>query len=479
MSSADPREPAGATPGPTLDRTSPPTAGPVVPYRFPEFTRRRLPSGLEVIPAPVAGTPLVELELVLPAGATRDPADRPGLAALVAGLLDEGTSERSALEIASAIERIGGRLDAGTNWNVATAGVRVLAANLDEGLDLLAEIVRRPTFPEEEVERARRNRLTDLLRRRDSPGVLATDNLYRLIYGDTIYGRPLLGTPTSVRCIRRDDLVGFYRHHYQLGEATLLAAGDLDPDRLEQSVAERFETAGGPPSPAAPETAPSPSVPERTRVRLRIVDRPGSAQTELRLGHAAVPRTHPDWDALGVLNTLFGGKFTSRINLILREKHGITYGASSRFVPRLGTGPFVTSAAVSNEGAGLAVREVLDELERLRQEPVGSVELADTKSYLLGVFPYTLQTVDGLLYHLNNLAVYDLPDDHYAPETFMARLDAVDRESLLGAARRHLHPDRASVVAVGPAAELAPQLEGLGELEVVSLRDGAPPGRGG
>ena len=271
----------------------------MVPYRFPGFTRRRLPSGLEVIPAPVAGTPLVELELVLPAGATRDPADRPGLAALVAGLLDEGTSERSALEIASAIERIGGRLDAGTNWNVATAGVRVLAANLDEGLDLLAEIVRRPTFPEEEVERARRNRLTDLLRRRDSPGVLATDNLYRLIYGDTIYGRPLLGTPASVRCVRRDDLVGFYRRHYRLGEATLLAAGDLDPDRLEQSVAERFETAAADrPRPAAPETAPSPSVPERTRVRLRIVDRPGSAQTELRLGHAAVPRTHPDWDAL-------------------------------------------------------------------------------------------------------------------------------------------------------------------------------------
>lgn len=452
------------------DRTRPPAADPVEPYRFPEFDRRTLPSGLEMIPARRTATPLVELELVLPAGASRDPAERPGLAALTAGLLDEGTSERSALEIASAIERIGGRLDAGTNWSVATLGIRVLTENLDEALDLLAEIVHRPTFPDEEVERARRNRLTDLLRRKDSPGVLASDHFHRLIYGDTTYGRPLVGTPESVRSVLRDDVVGFYRRHYRLAGATLLAAGDVDPDRLERAVAERLDAPGLHPAGATGGTSPTPrpEAPERSGVRIRIVDRPGSPQTELRVGHAAVPRTHPDWDALTVLNTLFGGKFTSRINLILRERHGITYGASSRFIARLGTGPFVVSAAVANQGVGLAAREVLDELERLRQEPVGAEELADTKSYMLGVFPYTLQTVDGLLYHLSNLAVFGLPDDHYAPETFMARLAAVDREILRGVARRHLHPDQASIVAVGPAAELAPQLAPLGELEVVA-----------
>jgi len=168
-----------------------------------------------------------------------------------------------------------------------------------------------------------------------------------------------------------------------------------------------------------------------------------------------------------VLNGLFGGKFTSRINLNLRERHALTYGASSRFVPRLGRGPFVINAAVANDGVGLAVREILTELERLRQEPVGEEELAETKSYILGVFPYSLQTAEGILQHLENLAVFDLPDDYYVPEVFMARLAAVDREKVLRVAREHLHPDGASVVAVGPAAELRSQLEGIGELEVI------------
>ena len=452
------------------DRTRPPAPGPVQPYTFPHFSRRHLPSGLQVIPVRMSSTPLVEIELAMPGGASVDPAEHPGLAALTVGLLDEGTTGRSALEIASAIERIGGRLQAGTNWNVSTVAVRVLAANLDEALDLLAEIVLRPTFPEEEVERARRNRLTDLLRRIDNPGVLASDNLNRLIYGDTPYGRPLLGTPDSVRSLGRDDLVGFYERHHRLAGATLLAVGDVDPDALERAVAERFGAPKATPSAESPPQAPT--APEHHGVRIRIVDRPGSPQTELRVGHAAVPRTHPDWDALAVLNTLFGGKFTSRINMILRERHAITYGASSRFVARLGPGPFVVSAAVENHGTGLAVREILGELERVRDELVGEEELADTKSYLRGVFPYSLQTVDGLLYHLSNLAVYDLPDDHYAPEVYTARLEAVGRETLLAAAGRQLHPDRAAIVAVGPAAELAPQLASLRELgaevEIVS-----------
>jgi len=452
------------TPGGGPDRTGPPAAGPVKPYSFPTFDRRSLASGLQVIPVRSSHTPLVEIECVLPAGASRDPADLPGLAALAAGLLDEGTADRSAVEIATAIERIGGRLDAGTNWNDAVVGVRVLSANLEQGLDLLAEIITRPSFPDEEVERSRRNRLTDLLRRLDRPGVLANDHVNRLIYGDTTYGRPLLGTPASVRTVERRDLVGFYREHYRIEGAALLAAGDLDPEAFERAVAKRFETVA--PRPVPPE--PEPPVPVHDRVRIRIVDRPGSPQTELRFGHAAVPRSHPDWDALAVLNTLFGGKFTSRINLILREEHGLTYGVSSRFVPRLGSGPFLVSAAVANQGIGLAVRKISEELERLRQEPVGAEELADTKSYMLGVFPYTLQTVDGLLHHLNNLAVYDLPDDYYAPGAYMERLGAVDHDTLLDAARRHLRPERASIVAVGPAAELAPQLAPLGTLEVVS-----------
>lgn len=447
-----------------VDRSSPPIHGEAESYTFPAFARRKLPGGPQLLLAPVDVAPLVSLELVFPAGGGYDPPAAAGLASLVSGLLDEGTEARTALEIASAVERLGGRLDTGADWDVATASVRLLAASLEEGVDLLTEIALRASFPDEEVERARRNRLTDLLRRRDRPSLLASDHFSRMLYDGTPYGRPLVGLPEDVRSISRDDATAFFHRHYRPGEAFLLAVGAFDPDRLEALAARAFGHAG----PAEPVPSPSLRPPEAGGVRVRIVDRPGAAQTELRVGHVGVPRTDPDWTALALLNTLLGGKFTSRINLNLRERHGFTYGASSRLSPRRGPGPFSVGAAVANPVAGAAVREVLSELERLRREPVEPAELLDTKSYLLGVFPYTLQTVDGVLYHLETLAVFGLPDDYYTPASYVARLESVSREEILRVAKQHLRPDRASIVAVGPAVELAPQLEGLGAVEVVA-----------
>ncbi|MFP3941514.1 MAG: M16 family metallopeptidase [Thermoanaerobaculia bacterium] len=448
---------------PPVDRTRPPAPGPVERYAFPDFSRRRLPVGLEVIPVPVARTPLVSVAAIFPAGGWFDPEDRAGMATLVSGLLDEGTEHRDALEIAAAVEHLGGRLETAADWNVAAAEVRLLDEHLEDGLEILADVILRPTFPPDEVERARRNRLTDLLRRRDQPAVVASDHFYRLLYGETPYGRPLVGRPEDVRSVDRAGIEAFYRRNYSLQNGWLVGVGSLDADRFEAAAARAFG-AGAPGEPVSP---PVIRPPAPGGVRVRVVDRPGAAQTELRMGHAGVARTHPDWTPLTVMNVLLGGKFTSRINLNLRERHGLTYSAGSRFVPRQGPGPFVINAAVATPGAGTAAREVLGELERLQAELVGEEELRDTKSYVLGVFPYTLQTVDGILAHMENLAVYGLPDDHYAPERYLERLQAVTREEVLRVAREHLQPHRATIVAVGPAAELAPQFQGLGEVEVV------------
>jgi len=446
-----------------VDRSGPPAPRPAEPYSFPEFSRRVLPGGLQVLPVPVAGSSVVSLELIFPAGAWYDLPGATGLASLVSGLLDEGTEKHSALEIASAVERLGGRLESGADWDVGSASVRLLGEYLEEGVDLLAEVSLSPTFPEEEVERARRNRLTDLMRRRDRPAVLAGDHFSQLVYDGTPYGRPLVGVPEDVREMDRHSAVGFFGRHYRPARALLIGVGELDPDHLTAIAATAFGAAEGGEAEPDPEIVPPP----QGGVRVRVVDRPGAAQTELRIGHAGVPRTHPDWTALSVLNTLLGGKFTSRINLNLRERHGFTYGASSRFSPRLGPGPFAVNAAVANPHAGAAAREVLGELERLRESRVEPEELRETKSYVLGVFPYTLQTVDGILYHLETLAVYGLPDDYYAPERYVERLDGVDRDELLRVARAHLHPEQVAIVAVGPAAELVPQFEGVGDLDVV------------
>jgi zinc protease len=197
---------------------------------------------------------------------------------------------------------------------------------------------------------------------------------------------------------------------------------------------------------------------------VAILDRPQGAQTELRLGHPGVPRAHPEFIALTVMNAILGGKFTSRINLNLRERHGFTYGAFSRFDGRRGPGPFAVRTAVETAAAGAAAREVIGELTRIRESPVEVEELDDARAWLIGTFPLSLQTTTGLADRLETLAVYGLPDDYY--DRFPDAVLAVGRDDVLAVARRFLRPDELAVVAVGPAAELEPQLAGLGPLEV-------------
>lgn len=452
---------AGTKPA-RLDRSAPPAPGRSRPFHFPPFLRQTLANGLEVLAARLPGVPLVSLELVTPAGGQLDPRGREGLAALTAGVIDEGTERRSSLEIAAHVERLGGYFVAGIDWDEGFIATGLLAEHLPAGLDLLTEVATEPTFPEEEIERLRKQRLTEIVRRRQDPGLLAEDHLASVIYRGTVYDHPPAGLPESLAALTRDDLVGFYRSYYTLAGSRIIAVGDLDPEELLRDVEGRF-AALPPGPPETPVIVPSPLA----GVEVHIVDRPGGAQTELRIGHAGVPRTNPDYIPLIVLNTLLGGKFTSRINLNLRERHGYTYGASSRFTPRLGPGPFVVDAAVATESAGAAAAETLGELRRIREELVEPRELEETLSYVGGVFPYTFQTTSDLAKRLETLAVYGLPNDYF--ERYLERLPTITREDLLTVARRHLHPDRIAVVAVGPAETLVPQLEPLGPVTVAPL----------
>lgn len=445
----------------TVDRSAPPLPGELRAFRFPPFLHRQVPGGPDIYAARMKGVPLVSLELVSRAGADRDPAGQAGLATLTASVLDEGTEHYDSLAIAARAERLGGYLYSAADWDSGFIAVALLTQHLAEGIGLMAEIALAPTFPEKEIERLRRQRLTELLRRRSDPSSQADDRLSEVIYGGSPYASPLIGRESSLATLDRDALVSFYRRHYTLAGSALIAVGDFDPEELIRDVEAAL--------PVRPGEEPPPELPEVRPVPLdgtvvHIVDRPGAAQTELRLGHAGVPRKHPDYLALAVLNTLLGGKFTSRINLNLRERHSYTYGASSRFAARKGPGPFVVDAAVATESAGAAAREVLGELRRIREELVEPEELSETLSYMIGVYPYTLQTIGDVAKRLEILAVFGFPDDHYVRYT--ERLSAITREHLLEAARRHLHPEQIAIVMVGPADTLVPQLEELGPVTV-------------
>ncbi|HEX4965016.1 MAG TPA: pitrilysin family protein [Thermoanaerobaculia bacterium] len=447
----------------SVDRSAAPPPGAIRPFHFPSFLRRRLANGLEVLAARHSDLPLISLELVAPAGGQYDPEGQPGLASLAASVLDEGTAGRSSLEIAAAAEHLGGYFATGADWDVGYLSTGLLAQNRAAGFELLADVAFHPTFPDAEVERLQRQRLAEILRRTQDPSALADDRLLRVLYAGTVYAHPLIGEEESVKALDREALLAFYHRHYGLAGAALIAVGDFDPEELLRQAESAFGD-GGPAAPPVPRPEIRP--PARPGIAVHVVDRDGAAQTELRIGQPGVSRSHPDYPALVVLNALLGGKFTSRINLNLRERHGYTYGAASRFSSRMGPGPFTVSAAVATESAGAAAREVLFELRRIREAPVEPAELEETLSYLIGVFPYTLQTIGDFAKRLETMAVFGLPDDYY--RRHLERLAAVTREVVLDMARRHLDPERMAVVAVGPAEELEPQLAGLGPVTVWS-----------
>jgi zinc protease len=452
-----------ALPPPPVDRSIPPQGGDIRLFRFPHFLRTRLANGLAVLAARHSELPLVSLELLLPAGGQYDPAAQSGLASLTASVLDEGTRQRSAMEIAAAAERLGGYFATGADWDVGFLSSGLLARNRTAAFELLADVTFHPTFPAEEVERVQRQRLAEILRRTQDPSALADDRFQRVLYEGTAYAHPLIGEEESLAALDREALVAFYQRHYGLAGAALIAVGDFDPETLLREAESAFATAGPVPPPALP---PEIRPPSRPGISVHIVDRAGAAQTELRMGHPSVSRSHPDYPSLVVLNGLLGGKFTSRINLNLRERHGYTYGASSRFSGRMGPGPFTVNAAVATESTGAAAREVLIELRRIREALVEPEELTETQSYLVGVFPYTMQTIGDLAKRLETLAVFGLPDDYYTRH--LERITNVTRQDVLDVARRHIDPEHVAIVAVGPAEALEAQLAELGPVRVWS-----------
>lgn len=442
--------------GITVDRRRPPTPGTAGPFTFPPFRRTRLDNGLDLYIARLPRAPLVSLLSLYPAGGQYDPLGRPGIATLQSQLLDDGTEHRTATEIANEVEHFGGSLGASTGWNMAYIELGALARHLDSALELLAEATLAPAFPEEELERLRQRRLLEVKQRHEDPKQLGDLYLDQLIYRGTVYGQPLSGLADSLQSIERSELVEYHHRMVRPNGSAVVAVGDFAPDTLEGRLGDLFGGWERRAEVAPPIIDPRPL----DGLEVCIIDRPKAAQTQLVLGHVGVARNVEDFPAVRLLNATLGGVFTSRLNLNLREKHGLTYSVQSSFTYRQGPGPFRIRAAVANESVGKAVGEILAEIRRLQEEPVPVEELRGVQSYLVDIFPYTLQTISDLSKRLEVLAVFGLSDDYY--RHYPAALRSVEVAEIQQAARRRLHPERMAVVAVGDAEVLAPQLEALG-----------------
>jgi zinc protease len=450
--------------GPTLDRARPPAPGPLRPFSFPTVERRTLSNGVGVVVAEVHDFPVVTLSAILEAGGMRDDAELIGVASLTAALLQSGAAGRSAAEIALEIESLGVQLDSGAGWDTAHAGLTGLASRLEPATDVLTDLLREPSFPQDEVERLRAETLAGILQRRADPRSLASEVASRFIFApETRTSRPLGGTPSTVTRLTRQDIASFHAQHFTPAAMNLVLVGDVRTDAAVEMLESRFgEWAGGGPPPLAPEVRP-----RAEDAQVVVVHRPEAVQSEIRIGHLGIARSIEDYFAVVVLNAILGGMFSSRLNLNLRERHGYTYGAHSSFTVRRQPGAFLVSTAVQTEVTAAAVNEILRELRGIREAPVSEDELRDARNYFAGVFPLRLQTTEGIAARLIELLVYDLPNDYY--DSYSERVLAVSAQDVHSAALRYLHPDRLAVVVVGDATAIRDPLEALevGPVQVI------------
>lgn len=452
--------PAADAAGPAFP-TTPPRPGPAPSLTLPEPERRSLPNGLEVVYVRHGTLPIVHATLVTRGGMADDPGGLPGLARFTSAMLDEGAGGRGALELSDAVARLGARLATNVAWDAAYVDLHVLASRLPEALDLMADVATWPDFPAAELERLREEELTDLARGRDEPRIIAGNAFASLVYGDHPYGR--VATTEAVRRMDAAALRRFHAAHYRPGGSTLILVGDVDAAALHPVVERAF---GGWSGGAAGAIPPAGAPPEVARTAVYLIDKPGAAQSEVRIGHPGVARDHPDYFPLIVLNTILGGSFTSRLNTNLRETHGFTYGAGSSFAMRRGAGPFTASAAVITAKTDSAVAEFFTELNRIREEPVTAAELERAKSYVALGLPRRFETTQSVASQLADLTTYGLSMDFY--NRYVDRVMAVTAEDVRRVAREHVRPDRAVVVVVGDLDTIRPGLAALdlGPIEV-------------
>ncbi|HET7704960.1 MAG TPA: pitrilysin family protein [Thermoanaerobaculia bacterium] len=449
-------------------RATAPLPGPPRKYQFPAVTRRTLPNGLRVLVAENHTAPLVSMRTLVRSGADRDPAELAGVAGLTADLLDEGAGSRDAIRLAEDIGLLGGSLGTGADWDAAYASIDVLSRNATPTAEILADVSFRATLPQDAFDRVRNERLTDILQQRDEPSAIAGKRFASLLYGTGVYGNSVIGTNETVSRITLDDVRRYYAQHYLPNNSSLIVAGDIDPDDVANLAEKAFADWKRGPEPPTPKLAPK----AFDSSRVYIIDRPQAVQSEIRIGHVGVPRSCEDYFPLSVMNALLGGVFNSRINLNLREKHGYTYGARSAFSFRRMAGPFVVAAPVRNEVTRESVTEILAELRRIRTGDVEDRELDDTKNYLMGVFPATVQSSSDIAGRLLDMELYGLPEDYF--DRYRENIGAVSKDHIAHVADKYIDPDRALIVVVGSAAQIREPLGSLGlpihELDI----EGAP-----
>ena len=406
------------------------------------------------------GLPVVAQGLLIRAGGITDPADRPGLASLTASMLAEGTPTRTSQQISDEMEFLGSQLRASTSREFATLSAETLTSHWQQALEILADVVQNAIFPQQEFDRVRSERLTDLSRIADSPQAIAGRASQAILFGSgTRYGHPLSGTESAVNAFSRDDLASHHTAHYTPAGTTLILVGDITRD----DAIEQAESAFGSwqPSAASDHDEESDGTPDDGATTIYLADKPGAPQSVIRSGYLTVPRHHPDYLPLNLLNYILGGQFSARLNMNLRQDKGYSYGYMSSIEWLSGPSALTAGGSVQTEVTKESVSETVKEFEEIRSaRPVTQEEFDDAVNGILRGLPNQFETHGQVLSQLVRLVAFDLPDDYFT--TYAAEVSALTLADIHRVAEEHVKSAALKIVVAGDAATIEPSLRELG-----------------
>lgn len=453
----------------TTAHPNPPALARPATLNVPAVRSMALDNGVQVRVVEQHELPLVQVLLVVTGGSRLD-GDAPGMASFMASMLDEGAGTRDALALQSELAYLGANLFAGADWDDITVSLKVPVRSLEPALDLMADVVLRPTFASAEVRRQRDLRLTSILQRRDQAGSLADLAFNQVLYPDTHpYHHSALGDSASVARFDSAAVRDFYARVMQPSRATLYVVGDVNAAEVREQFARRFggwRAAG--PAARVPGTAPAAA--SRNASAVYLVDRPEAPQSVIIIGWPGVPRTSPDYAAITVMNTILGGSFSSRLNTNLRETKGYTYGAGSGFSYRVIPGPFTASAQVRTNVTDSSLVEFFRELRGMRDSLVPEAELERAKAYVELRLPSSLESTSQIAGQMASLATFGLTLEELP--RFAAKVRAVTAADVQRVARQYLTPDQAVIVVVGDLTQIRSPIEKL-ELGPITVLEAA------
>jgi zinc protease len=433
-------------------RSQAPAPLPPRPISIPTRNETTLANGLKLVVVEDTRLPLVSYRLAFRVGGAFDPPELPGLLDLLAGLMPEGTASRTSKEIADQIARMGASISAGANSDYTIVGASALSQFNDPVMDLLAEVALEPSFPENEVALAKQNTKESLRQQRAQPSFLASEMVSRVMFGDHPYS-VVAPTPESIDRASRDEFVRFHDSKLVPNNAVFIVVGNVRYEDILKRTESLFSTWQR----GEDVVANFPPPPVRTKRTAYLVDRPGSAQSNIVIANSGITRTNPDYFSLLLMHTVLGANASSRLFMNLREDKGYTYGAYSNLDARRSAGTFRCTAEVRTPVTGDSIKEFFYELDRIRKEPVSAKEIADAKSYLTGVFPIRLETQEGLTDQLVQTKMLNLPDDYL--ERYRDRVQAVTVEDIQRIAQMYVKPDEAALIVVGDGASVLEQMK--------------------